>query len=331
MLFPGIECLSIRQYRSFMRTAVGLVLWRAGLGSEAKRAKWATEVKGEGWSGVWIPFQDQLSSDKGKVNGLSAKPFNPKDVPVGKGCDVVVLAIHGGGYIDGNALMFMSCFKNWMKSAQEHQSVRIGVLSIEYGLSPENPYPYAMDEIIAAFRDLVKLHGVDPKQIVLLGDSAGGNICLGTSLKLRDSFSDLGAPAGQILICPWVRDPEPLESSMFDIVSAIGCEIYSEAYTQLRPEIAMCPYTSPCSGPSVSGLPPMLVFIGGVEILRPSLERFVKRVQGEGGEVRAIIAEGRSHNYFLLDDISTKQDREEAYREMSEFALKVHQQFTKSK
>ena len=138
MLFPTIECLSIRQYRSFMRAAVGLVQWRAGLGSVAKRAKWATDVKGEGWHGFWIPFQDQLSSDKGKAKDSSAKPFNPKDVPVGSGCDVVVLAIHGGGYIDGNGLMFLNYFKNWMKSAQEHQNVRIGVLSIEYGKRSEN-------------------------------------------------------------------------------------------------------------------------------------------------------------------------------------------------
>ncbi|KAG0323143.1 hypothetical protein BGZ99_002919 [Dissophora globulifera] len=273
MLFPTIECLSIRQYRSFMTTAVGLVNWRAGLGTEAKRAKWATDIQGARWRGHWIPFQDQLAG--------STEHFSPSTVPV--------------------------------------------------GLSPENPYPHAMNEVIAAYTDLIQLHGVDSKRIILLGDSAGGNICLGTSLKLRDAFAYLGAPAGQILICPWVRDHEPLESSLYDVVSAIGCEVYVEAYTQYHPEHVESPYTSPAKAKSLSSLSPMLVFIGGVEILRPSIERFVERARGEGTDVKTVLAEGRSHNYFLLDDISTELDRQDAYREMSEFAQKAHHLFLQAK
>ncbi|KAG0304096.1 hypothetical protein BGZ98_005932 [Dissophora globulifera] len=291
ILFPTIECLSLRQYRSFMTTAVGLVNWRAGLGTEAKRAKWATDIQGARWRGHWIPFQDQLAG--------STEHFSPSTVPVGTGCDMIVLAIHGGGFIDGSSLMFLNYFKNWMKSAQEHHALRIGVLSVEYSLSPENPYPHAMNEL--------------------------------ASLKLRDAFAYLGAPAGQILICPWVRDHEPLESSLYDVVSAIGCEVYVEAYTQYHPEHVESPYTSPAKAKSLSSLSPMLVFIGGVEILRPSIERFVERARGEGADVKTVLAEGRSHNYFLLDDISTELDRQDAYREMSEFAQKAHHLFLQAK
>lgn len=164
----------------------------------------------------------------------------------------------------------------------------------------------------------------------VVGDSAGGNICLGTSIMLRDAHSDLGSPAGLILICPWVRDPEPVESSMFDVVSAHGCEIYREAYTQDHPEVVMCPYTSPYSTPSLEGLPPMLFFIGGVEILRSSIENFVARAKEEGVDAKSVIAEGRPHNYFLLSDISTKKDRDEAFKEMSEFSIRAHDRFKKA-
>ncbi|KAF9963690.1 hypothetical protein BGZ65_000895 [Modicella reniformis] len=324
MIFPTIECLSIAQYRSFMRTSIRVIHFRAGLGTAVKRAQWATKVHGDGWLGYWIPFQDQLKTG---VVKKEQKAFDPSEVPLGTGCDVVVLTIHGGGFIEGHALTFLHAYKDWMKSAQKEHNLRIGILSIQYALAPEQVYPYAMEEIIAAYRDLIKNHGVDPKRIILLGDSAGGNICLGTSIKLRDDHSDLGSPAGLILICPWVRDPEPVESSLFDVVSALGCEIYREAYTQDHPEMVMCPYTSPHSAESLTGLPPMLFFIGGVEILRPSIEQFVDRAKKEGVDVTSIVAEGRPHNYFLLDDISTKKDREEAYNTMSEFAFRAHGQF----
>ncbi|KAG0367165.1 alpha/beta hydrolase fold-domain-containing protein [Gamsiella multidivaricata] len=328
ILFPAIECLSIRQYRTFMKAAVNFTHIRAGLGSEAKKAKWTTKIQGDGWKGYWIPFQDQLVDTKKTT--AAEKVFDPSNIPLGTGCDMVVVAVHGGGYIDGGALMFLDYFRRLMMSAQKDQTLRIGILSIEYGLSPENPYPHAMNEIIASYRDLIKLHGVESKRIIFLGDSAGGNICLGTSLKLRDAFSELGSPAGQILICPWARSADPLESSLYDVVSAIGCEIYTEAYTQNDPETAMCTYTSPSSALSLTGLPPMLIFIGGVEILRPSIEQFVDRARNEGVDVKSVLGEGRSHNYFLLDDISTKQDREEALREMGEFVLRAHRQSTQA-
>ncbi|KAG0205234.1 hypothetical protein BGX28_003095 [Mortierella sp. GBA30] len=326
MLFPVVEDLSIRQNRAFMNMAVRIVDWRAGQGSEAKRAQRAVPIQGNGWKGYWIPFQDQQQTTVSKfVPGKKSKhtmdySFDIKEVPIGTGCDMIILSVHGGGFISGNALMFLDYFKKWMKSAQEHHNLQIGILSVEYSLSPESAYPVAMNEIIAAYRDLVTVHGVNPG----LGDSAGGNICLGTSLKLRDSFSELGSPAGHILVSPWVRSSEPLQSSLFDVVSAVGCQIYAEAYTQNNPDIIMCPYTSPFHASTLAGLAPMLVFIGGVEILRPSTEQFLKRAQGDGVEVKTVVGEGRAHNYFLLDDISTKKDRETAYKEMSEFVFALH-------
>ncbi|KAF9573347.1 hypothetical protein EC968_008617 [Mortierella alpina] len=307
MLYPAVECLSVRQYRAFMSTALSLVEWRAGLGSEVKRAQWAVPTRGEGWHGYWIPFQDQKNAST--VIG---------DIPLGTGCDIVVLASHGGGFMTGHALMFLNYFKKWMKSAQENHNVRIGIVSVEYGLSPENPFPVAMNEITAAYKDLVQTHGVEAGRIVL---------SLGTTLLLRDEYSELGSPAGHILVCPWVRSPEPPQNSLYDVVSEIGCQVYAEAYTQNKPESDMCAYTSPFSAPTLARLSPMLIFIGGVEILRPSIEQFVEKAKKDGVEVKTVVGEERAHNYFLLDDISTKKDRQEAYCAMSEFVSDVHRRF----
>ncbi|KAG0315148.1 hypothetical protein BG000_005277, partial [Podila horticola] len=282
VLFPVIETVSLRQARAFQRTVLSVVDFTHGLGSPAKKAKWATPVSGQGWKGFWIPFQDQQA--KKDTSKDASNSLEIADIPIATGCDMVVLAIHGGGYIDGDALMSLNYFKHWMKSAQKEQQIKIGIVAVEYSLSPEVAYPVAMNEIIAAYTDLIQNHSVNSKRIILFGDSAGGNITLGTSLKLRDSFQGLGAPAGHILVCPWVRSTDPLENSMFDFVSTTGCEIYTEAYIQNQSENMRCPYTSPISAPTLAGLPPMLIFIGGVEILRPSIEKFVAKASAEGVE-----------------------------------------------
>ncbi|KAG0016960.1 hypothetical protein BGZ81_010969 [Podila clonocystis] len=326
MLFPVIETVSLRQARAFQKTVLSVVDFTHGLGSPAKKAKWATPVSGHGWKGFWIPFQDQ-QTEKDKTKDISNN-IEIADIPIGSGCDMVVLAIHGGGYIDGDALMSLNYFKHWMKSAQKEQQIKIGIVAVEYSLSPEVAYPVAMNEIIAAYTDLIQNHNVSSKRIVLFGDSAGGNITLGTSLKLRDAFQDLGAPAGHILVCPWVRSTDLLENSMFDFVSTTGCEIYTEAYIQNQAANMHCAYTSPISA-TLEGLSPMLIFIGGVEILRPSIEKFVAKASADGVEVVTVLKEGRSHNYMLLDDISTPEDRYEAWQAMSKFVVEVHSRFQK--
>lgn len=195
MLFPVIETVSLRQARAFQKTVLSVVDITHGLGGPAKKAKWATPVSGKGWKGFWIPFQDQTKNEDNK-----AKDVSIADIPIGTGCDMVVLAIHGGGYIDGDALMSLNYFKNWMKSAQKEQQIKIGIVAVEYckslffwcmdrirmyfdsvclfssfilystctsiALSPEVAYPVAMNEIIAAYTDLIQNHNVSSKRIV---------------------------------------------------------------------------------------------------------------------------------------------------------------------
>ncbi|KAF9992297.1 hypothetical protein BGZ80_008621, partial [Entomortierella chlamydospora] len=85
-----------------------------------------------------------------------------------------------------------------------------------------------------------------------------------------------------------------------------------------------CQYTSPISAPTLTGLSPMLIFIGGLEIIRQSTEQFANKAMAEGVDVKTVVVEGRPHNYIMLDYLSTKQDREEAYHAIGEFVLHAH-------
>ncbi|KAF9397142.1 hypothetical protein BGZ94_006389, partial [Podila epigama] len=171
-------------------------------------------------------------------------------------------------------------------------------------LSPEVPWPGALNECVAAYRQLVTVQGVSPKRIVMCGDSAGGNLCLTSALKLRDEYPEVDLPAGQVLFSPWVMCPKPLKDSDDDYISNEGGVLYMEAYTQRQMTTLASPYASPIQTQTLKGMPRMLVFIGGRETLRPSIERFVAKAQKEGVEIETELKEGMAHDYCLIEEIA---------------------------
>lgn len=151
-------------------------------------------------------------------------------------------------------------------------------------------------------------------------------MCLGTVLRLRDQFPELGRPGGQVVVSPWVCSPDPLENSLYDFVSKEGCEVYLEAYTQNKPELLKSPYTRPYFAETLSGLAPTLIFAGGKEILRSSIDKFAERSKVDDIEITLVVGEDRPHNYCMLDELSTKKDREVAYQALGDFLNKVHKE-----
>jgi len=165
-------------------------------------------------------------------------------------------------------------------------------------------YPGALNECVAAYRHLIEHQGVDPRRVVMCGDSAGGNLCLATALKIRDDYSHLGMPAGQVLFSPWVMCPKPLKDSPDDYITNLGGRTFMEAYTHNQAKIQTSPYASPIRASSLTGMPKMLVFAGGVETLRPSIESFVAKAKAEDVDVELVVKDGRAHDYALIEEIS---------------------------
>lgn len=118
--------------------------------------------------------------------------------------DGVVLYLHGGAYVLGNARM--------AKGAARSICSQDGpdVVSVEYRLAPEHPYPAALDDSVAVYRELIHRYGVD--RIVVAGESAGGGLALALLQKVREL--DLPQPAGLLLEFPWADLTMSGESSM---------------------------------------------------------------------------------------------------------------------
>ncbi|KAG0369438.1 hypothetical protein BGZ54_009944 [Gamsiella multidivaricata] len=314
-LVMGTSVLNIAQSRKMMDVSNAVVHLRNGTFRQKSKDQWATKVKGSGWEGFWIPFKDQSSKEALKRDLQK----NPTPADVGTDCDIIMFAIHGGGMVMGDALMFLGNYRAWMKELHTKYNIKAAFLSVEYSMSPEVPYPGALNECVAAYRHLLETQRVDPRRIVMCGDSAGGNLCLATALKIRDEYPHLGLPAGQVLFSPWVMCPQPLKDSPDDYISNRGGRTFMECYTQMLAKVQTSPYAAPIRAQTLAGMPRMLVFIGGIETLRPSIERFVEKATAEGVDLEVHLAEGRSHDYALIEEISGRKIVREADETVARF------------
>ena len=106
----------------------------------------------------------------------------------------VVLYLHGGGYRIGSA----ACYRGF----GSHLAAAVGasVVVIDYRLAPEDPFPAAVDDALAAYRWLLDA-GTPPSRIAIAGDSAGGGLTVATLLAARDA--GLPQPAAAACISPW--------------------------------------------------------------------------------------------------------------------------------
>ena len=118
--------------------------------------------------------------------------LRPEGVVTGR----VILQLHGGGYIGP--------MKNiYRKFAVRYSKLSYGgdVLTVDYRVAPENPYPAALEDALAAYLWLVREKKYRPDMVVFAGDSAGGGLALALVMYLRDHRLPL--PGGMILMSPW--------------------------------------------------------------------------------------------------------------------------------
>ncbi|KAF9970432.1 hypothetical protein BGZ73_006858 [Actinomortierella ambigua] len=320
-LVMGGQVLPIKHARKALKFCGSGAAIQEGVYTKKGIAQWAHPVAYPGqWRGYWIPYREE------KVKGPIRKMAT---ADVGLDCDVVMLAFHGGGMVMGDALLWLPNYKQWIKLFKEKYNIKIGVLTVDYSLAPEARYPVAIEECVAAYRYLVEVQGVDPRRIVMCGDSAGANLCLSVGIQIRDHHPRLGLPAGQVLYSPWVISPEPLEDSADDYIVSSGEDYFLHAYAEGLAKDPSSHYlgTSPMTAKTFAGLPKMLCFYGGVESLRPSIEQFVAKAKKDGADIAVELKEGQAHDYALIDMISGKKVVREAASRMAQFVKEIWDEY----
>lgn len=210
------------------------------------------------------PLPDGTTMEPVDVGGVPAELLRTRGAVSGR----AVLFLHGGGYRTGSPRSHRRL------AALIGASARADVLNVEYGLAPEHPCPAGLDDAITAYEWLRWSGAAD---VILAGDSAGGGLALAVLLALRDAGAPL--PAGAVLMAPWLDLTLSGSSveSLADVDLMLSADSLRDAAASYAAELPLeDPRVSPLFG-RLEGLPPMLVQVGGVDILRDDSVRLAER------------------------------------------------------
>ena len=199
----------------------------------------------------------------------------------------VLLYFHGGGYATGSINTHRALV------SQIAGNAGIKALIIEYRLAPENKYPAAIEDAASAYQHLLDIKYM-PSQIVFGGDSAGGGVCIGTLLYLRDN--NIPLPQCAIALSPWLDHTltgnSLLHNKALDpMLVAEGFPIWSKAYMGEAADDSI--YASPIFH-DLKGLPPIYIQVGSEEMLLDDSTRFAEKAKADGVQVTLEIY----HTYF---------------------------------
>lgn len=221
------------------------------------------------------PPDSALSITEEEVDGgngpLRARLYRPVGSKGG-----LLVWFHGGGWVLGSihshdlALRLLAADSG------------VSILSVEYRLAPEHPWPSAPDDALAAWRSVVNRPGrfaAEGGPILVGGDSAGANLATVLCLDLRDSGED--QPDGQILVYPAVDlDGESASYRSFAngfFLTDAKMEFYKDAYVPDR-EIRTLSRISPIFADSLEGLAPAYVCTAAADPLRDEGEAYAERL-----------------------------------------------------
>ena len=226
--------------------------------------------------------------------------------------DKVILQLHGGGYIGAmrNAYrMFAGLYCE--------VSGGMSVLTIDYRVAPEHPYPAALEDAVAAYQYLLD-EGWFAEQIIVAGDSAGGGLAMALCHYLKDHHMML--PCGIIAMSPWTDllasgesydtnyEKDPLFGNTRDSL------IYNKDY--VGDHDPMDSYISPLYG-DFRGFPPMLIQVGSYEMLLSDSVSVAAKARRQGVRVRLSIYEGMFHVFQMAAKMMPESRR--AWVEIGKF------------
>ncbi|MBQ9135056.1 MAG: alpha/beta hydrolase [Lachnospiraceae bacterium] len=206
----------------------------------------------------------------------------------------IILYCHGGGYSTG------SCLYGRTLTSKLAAMTSMDVLGFDYRLAPENPYPAALEDAVKVWNYLMLL-GYGARDVILAGDSAGGNLALALTLKLKDEGRLL--PRGLVLMSPWTDLTSSGESHRTrEAIDPILHKEYLDrmitAYTAGEEVDLKNPYISPLYG-DFTGFPPVYIQVGDNEILLSDALELRKRMAEANVSVKLDCFEGMWHVFQM--------------------------------
>ena len=219
-----------------------------------------------------IPLPDDVHTHEGTLGGVPVVTITIDGIPTPRG---TILYFHGGAYALGSATLAAGLASQLARRAGAR------AVSVEFALAPERPYPAALHDAVAAYQGLLD-DGIPASDIVLAGESSGGGLAVAACLAILSS--GLPRPAGIYVASPFADltvsgesmttkadadpsvTPEGLGRRARDYATS-----YDPADGRISPVFA-----------DLTGLPPLLVQVGGNEVLLDDATRLAARAASDG-------------------------------------------------
>ena len=193
------------------------------------------------------------------------------------GARATLLYLHGGAFVLGSPASHRVLAGAFCRSG-------FRVFLPDYRLAPEHPFPAALDDAAAVYRGLVE-EGVDPRSLVVAGESAGGGLALSLLVRLRDSGGPL--PPAAALFSPWTDlaiSGDSIEANNGSEGMFFNDNLRPIAELYLAGADPRTPLASPLYA-DLHGFPPLLVHVGERELLLDDAVRLVERAGQAGVDV----------------------------------------------
>eukprot|EP00128_Syssomonas_multiformis_P014394 Colp12_sorted_trinity150504_noHs@10759 len=249
---PGLE---VRTVMNFVGPRMFLCWWRGTVKT--------THVKGDGFEGYWINAAPEPGAKK----------------------TIVMLFMHGGGYVFGHAQGYLDAFVKLQRNAQKN-GFNLCIFSLEYTLAPEAVYPTQREQAFKAYKYLLATTKLPSNHIYLAGDSAGGNLTTATVLKIRDEKAP--TPGGAIMISPWCdfrMEACDAELEKYDMLHLDGMRNMRALFLKgldISPDDPGISHRHA----SFHGVCPLMITGGGKEVLISQIRTLAARASEHGVKVQ---------------------------------------------
>lgn len=275
-------------------------------------------------NGKMLDMGKEYSSKASKwkaPHGYKLTKFNIEGLPAellekGNDSDTVILQFHGGAYIIGLGDLYRTLAVRYCRL-----SGGASVLTIDYRLAPENIYPAALIDAYKAWEWLLN-EGYKPENIIIVGDSAGGNLTLALTAKLRDEGKQL--PGALICMSPWADIAMEGESYKYNIHKdpMFGLKENEKIPAMKNKIVAYAgntdphdKYLSPVYG-EFTGFPRMLIQVGTHEVLESDAVTVYEKAKDKGVDVTLTRYEGMFHVFQIFGNF---KESKMAWKEVADF------------
>jgi acetyl esterase/lipase len=235
-----------------------------------------------------------VKSEPAVIGGVNVFVLTPADIPEANR-DRLLVHVHGGGYVFGPGE------SGTAEGVMMAGHTRTKVISIDYRMPPDFPYPAALDDAMAVWKEIVKT--TDPKKTAIFGTSTGGGMTLAMVLRARQE--GLPLPAAIAPGTPWSDLTKTGDSyytnEMLDNVLVTNdgwlgdaAKLYANGADLKNPML------SPIYG-DFNGFPPAILTTGTRDLFLSNTVRTQRKLRAAGVVAELIVLEGLSHAQYLFD------------------------------